>query len=82
MNRARLLAIGKLLLLLGIPTGLVLTLGLETAAYAKVFTLPAGVTVTGLTLVASLLVFLGVSFATRNRASDQLDADVRAVMRL
>lgn len=65
-----------------IATGLVMTLALETAAYAKVFTLPAGVTVTGLTLVASLLVFLGVSFATRDRAPDQLDADVRTVMRL
>jgi Na+/proline symporter len=65
-----------------IATGLVLTLGLETAAYLKVFTLPTGVTVSGLTLVTSLLVFVGVSFATSSRAAGQLDDDVRRVMRL
>jgi Na+/proline symporter len=47
-------------------TGLVLTLALETAAVAKLFTLPAGVTVTGLTLVTTILVFVTVSAATQS----------------
>jgi Na+/proline symporter len=63
-----------------IATGLVLTLGLETAAWLKVMSLPAGVTVSGLTLVTSLLAFIGVSLLTRSRAASQLDADVRMVM--
>lgn len=61
-------------------TGLALTLGLETAAWLRMIALPTGVTVSGLSLVASLLVFVSVSFATRARAASQLDADVRAVM--
>lgn len=44
-----------------IVTGLILTLSLETAAYAKLITLPAGVTVSGLSLVLSILVYVGVS---------------------
>jgi hypothetical protein len=55
-------------------------LALETAAWLKWFTLPTGVTVTGLTLVTSLLVFVAVSWFTRARAAEQLDADVRLVM--
>ncbi len=50
-----------------IATGLILTLALETAAFAKLFALPAGVTVTGLTLVTTLLVFITVSAATKPR---------------
>lgn len=64
-----------------IVTGLALTLTLESLAFARVFTLPAGITVTGLALVLSCLVFLGVSFATRARAAGQLDDDVRDVIR-
>lgn len=45
-------------------TGLVLTLALETAAFAKRIMLPAGVTVTGLTLVTTILVFVVVSAMT------------------
>ena len=63
-----------------ISTGLVLTLGLESAAWLQLMSLPTGVTVSGLTLVASLLVFVSVSLMTRARAASQLDADVRAVM--
>ncbi len=63
-----------------IATGLVLTLGLETLAYFKLFSLPAGVTVSGLALVVSLLVFFGVSWITRARAAGQIDTDVRVVM--
>ncbi|MEX2182358.1 MAG: hypothetical protein WD771_09975 [Gemmatimonadaceae bacterium] len=67
--------------LASIAVGLVLTLGLESAAWLKWLSLPTGVTVTGLTLVTSLSVFLAVSLATRERAAGQLDADVRDVMR-
>lgn len=42
-------------------TGLTLTLALESAAYAKLMSLPTGVTVSGLTLVTSILVYVGVS---------------------
>lgn len=63
-----------------IATGLALTLMLETAAWLKWITLPTGVTVTGLTLVTSLLVFLAVSWSTQERAESQLDPDVRALM--
>jgi hypothetical protein len=40
------------------------------------------VTVSGLTLAASMLVFLGVSWLTRSRAPDQLAADVREALSL
>jgi Na+/proline symporter len=62
-----------------IATGLVTTLGFESAAYFGVFTFPAGVTVSGLSLVLSLLVFFGVSWLTRREAGD-IDADVKLVM--
>jgi Na+/proline symporter len=65
-----------------IATGLMITLGLESAAYAKLMTLPTGVTVTGLALVASLLVFVTVSLATASRAGSQLDPDIRRVMEM
>ncbi|HEU4699298.1 MAG TPA: hypothetical protein VFS40_08965 [Gemmatimonadales bacterium] len=63
-----------------IATGLVLTLALESLAFFRVLTLPAGVTVSGLCLVVSLLVFLLVSRLTRAAAAAELDADVRLVM--
>ena len=47
-----------------IATGLTLTLALESAAYLRWISLPAGVTVTGLTLVTTILVYIGVSVAT------------------
>jgi len=62
-----------------IATGLVTTLGFESAAYFGVFTFPAGVTVSGLSLVLSLLVFFGVSWLTRREAGE-IDADVKLVM--
>lgn len=65
-----------------ISVALVLTLALETLAFFKLLTLPAGVTVSGLALVLSLLVFFAVSWLTRARAASQLDADVRQVMEL
>jgi Na+/proline symporter len=63
-----------------IATGLALTLALESLAFFKVFSLPTGVTVSGLALLLSLLVFFVVSWATRARAASQLDADVKLVM--
>ena len=63
-----------------ISTGLVLTLGLETLAWFKLFALPTGVTVSGLALLLSILVFFAVSWLTRARAESEIDADVRLVM--
>jgi Na+/proline symporter len=67
--------------LASIATGLLLTIALEVAVWFRWLTLPQGATVTGLTLVASLGVFLAVSRLTAARAAGQLDDDVRAVMR-
>ena len=66
--------------LASIATGLTLTVGLEWLVWSKRLTVPQGITVTGITLVTSLLVFLGVSWLTRDRAADQLDSDVRAIL--
>ena len=63
-----------------IATGLLITLGLETLAYFRIFTFPSGVTATAIALVTSLLVFFGVSWFTRETAAATLASDVRAVM--
>ena len=63
-----------------IATGLVLTLLFESLAYFGVYSFPAGVTVSGLSLVLSLLVFFVVSWLTRGSAAAALDPDVRLVM--
>jgi Na+/proline symporter len=65
-----------------IATGLVVTLALETAAYRKAFTFPAGVTASAVAMVASFLVFFLVSWLTRRRAPLELDSDVQLVMEL
>ena len=62
-----------------IATGLVLTLALETMAFLRLMTVPQGVTVAGLALVASTLVFFVVSWATRHTA-EEIDEDIRLVM--
>lgn len=62
-----------------IATGLLLTLALETAAFFKLLTVPQGVTVAGLALVASLVVFFVISWLTRDTAGE-IDADIRVVM--
>jgi Na+/proline symporter len=64
-----------------IATGLVITLSLEVSAYFKLFTFPSGVTASAVSLVTSLLVFLGVSVWTRD-ASDEIDEDVRMIMEM
>jgi Na+/proline symporter len=63
-----------------ITAGLVITLLFETLAWFRVYTFPAGVTVSGLSLVASILIFFAVSFATRRTAAGSLDPDVRLIM--
>jgi Na+/proline symporter len=62
-----------------IAAGLALTLALETLAFFKLFTVPQGVAVSGLALVASTLVFFVVSVLTRSEA-DEIDPDIRLVM--
>jgi Na+/proline symporter len=64
-----------------IATGLILTLGLETMAYFRMMTVPQGVTVAGLALVGSTLMFFGVSWVTRAMAGE-IDEDIRVVMRV
>jgi len=63
-----------------IATGLVLTLIAETAVWLKVWSLPTGVTASGLALISSLLVFFFVSWLTRAQAAGDLDPDIRLVM--
>ena len=63
-----------------IATGLGFTLLFETLAYLGVFTFPEGLTVAGGSLVLSILVFLGVSAATRWDPVAAIDPDVRVVM--
>jgi Na+/proline symporter len=63
-----------------ILTGLGLTLILETLAFYKVLSIPAGVTISGLALILSLLMFLLVSLATRRNAESEIDPDIRLAM--
>lgn len=63
-----------------ISTGLGVTLAGETLGYFKVYGLPAGVSVSALALVSSLLVFFGVSWLTRRTASLSIDPDIHLVM--
>jgi Na+/proline symporter len=66
--------------LASIGTGLGITLAFETLAFHRLYSFPTGVTVSGLSLVLSILVFFVVSWATRARAAEQIDPDVRLVM--
>jgi Na+/proline symporter len=63
-----------------ISTGLAITLAFETLSYFNAYKFPTGVTVSGLSLVLSILVFFAVSWMTRARAAAQLDGDVKLVM--
>jgi Na+/proline symporter len=69
-------AVGSLL------TGLAVTLGLELLAYLGWISLPAGVTASALSLVASLAVFLGVSAVTRGGTANELEEDVQLALTL
>ncbi|MEX2527245.1 MAG: hypothetical protein WEA09_06360 [Gemmatimonadota bacterium] len=66
--------------LASIGTGLVVTLTGESLGYLGVYALPAGVTVSGLSLVLSFLAFFAVSYLTRASAASGLDPDIRAMM--
>jgi Na+/proline symporter len=61
-------------------TGLLVTLLFETLAFFKVYSVPAGVAISGLSLVLSILVFFTVSWLTHAHAPGQIDADIRVVM--
>ena len=63
-----------------IASGLIITLLFETLAYFRFYSFPTGVTVSGLSLVVSLLAFFVVSWLTRNATTPAIDADVRLVM--
>lgn len=63
-----------------IATGLAITLLLETLAYLKWFSFPAGVSATAIALVGSMLVFFAVSWLTRRGAGAAIAPDVRLVM--
>jgi Na+/proline symporter len=65
-----------------IATGLVVTIALEVASYAKVFTFPSGVTASAVALVMSFLMFFFVSWLTRRSAPEQIDPDVKLIMDL
>lgn len=60
-----------------IGTGLAVTLVLETMSFFGAFTLPEGISVSALSLVLSIGVFLGVSWLTPEAA---LDPDLRLIM--
>ena len=63
-----------------ISTGLGITHIGETLGFVKVYALPAGVSVSGLSLIASLLVFFAVSWLTRRSAGREIDPDIKLVM--
>ena len=63
-----------------IATGLGITLAGETLAYFKVYSLPTGLSVSGLSLITSLLVFFAVSHLTSATAAGQIDPDIKLVM--
>ena len=65
-----------------IVTGLLVTLALETSAYLKLFTFPAGVTASAVAMVASFLVFFIASRITQSAKANAIDPDVRLVMEL
>jgi Na+/proline symporter len=64
-----------------IATGLSITLVFETLAFFGTWSFPTGVTISGLSLVLSILVFFGVSRLTRGSAEGDLDPDVRLILR-
>jgi Na+/proline symporter len=63
-----------------ISTGLVITLVFETLAYFRFYSFPTGVTVSGASLVVSVLVFFIVSWLTRSEPAHRIDPDIRLVM--
>lgn len=64
-----------------IATGLSITLVFETMAFFDLYSFPVGLTVSGLSLVLSILVFFAVSWLTRDTAEATLDPDIRVIMK-
>ncbi len=64
-----------------IATGLSITLVFETMAFFDLYSFPVGLTVSGLSLVLSILVFFCVSWLTRDTAEATLDPDIRVIMK-
>ena len=60
--------------------GLGVTLVFETLKALKVYTMPVGVSASGLALVLSITAFFVMSWLTRSDAAGDLDADVRIIM--
>jgi ABC-type sulfate transport system permease component len=52
----------------------------ETLGYFKIYGLPAGVSISALALVSSLLVFFVVSWLTGGSARASIDPDIQLVM--
>jgi Na+/proline symporter len=63
-----------------ISTGLIVTLVFESLSHFKVYTFPSGVTISGLSLVLSFIVFFVVSWLTHAHAAEQLDRDIQLIM--
>ncbi|MDQ2670327.1 MAG: hypothetical protein M3Y31_06835, partial [Gemmatimonadota bacterium] len=63
-----------------IVTGLGFTLVAETLVFFEVMSIPAGISVAGVSMVLSILLFVGVSWITRHDAEAQIDPDIRVVM--
>jgi Na+/proline symporter len=63
-----------------IGTGLATTLLFETLGYLRFYSFPVGVTISGLSLVLSILVFFLVSWMTRTDPAVAIDADIRLAM--
>jgi Na+/proline symporter len=64
-----------------IASGLAVTLVFGTLVdFFKLHAFPAGVTVSGLSLVLSILIFFGVSWVTRDGGGEDIDLDILAVM--
>lgn len=63
-----------------ILAGLSFTLVFETLGFVNAYTFPEGLNVAGASLALSILVFVGVSWLTRETAEETLDRDIRLVM--
>lgn len=65
-----------------ILVGIMTTLTFESLAYFGVYSFPQGVTISGLSLVLSILVFGLVSWLTGRRSAPELDDDIRMVLEI
>lgn len=63
-----------------IVSGLGFTLVAETLVFFEAISIPAGISVAGVSMVLSILLFVSVSWITRHDAEAQIDPDIRVVM--